>query len=415
MKVGGYEFEVLRNYDLLQRIVRNSDYERLCEEITFDKDGFAEIDPLSLANVENDIEKFAIKQCDKVIKIRGVTWVKKEYKERLKVREEKINNEQGRLKQIRKKFGLTQPIHPSIILENKFSPEFFSQIPIFERDPFACMLEFHRTENQDGEILSTPIQDDQCFLIRIDRMAPAKAVKSAINEYLTLYREYLPMGLKDSAAPACECLHIGNDQVRLKINMLSFNRDIFREIEKYLAPPTEWIHFKARSGCYSIWDKRKEQASFSEIALKFRVKEDQARKRFRRAFELITGQEYNKSMRQELIRNHLVKKAVNSKGKEQINAFEELGKFEDIKQREKSLEEKRGGPEKQKEKRQKKENSQSDSISDDQMSQLFLKEILEQICPNCPDTECEAKRVTVSTIKDITILECPRVHDYLTS
>jgi len=371
LKDAGYQFEVLRNYDLLQRIVRNPEYSRWCEKISFDNDGFA----------ETDLFVCAIHQeC---------------------------------IKEIRKRFGLKQPIHPSVILQNKYSPEFFSQVPIFERDPFACMLEFHRSKDQDEEIVSTPIHDEQYLLIKVDRLASAKAVESAVKEYCNLYREYLPMGLKNSVVPACDCLQIDRDQARLKINMLSFDRDIFQKLGTYLIPPKERIHFKARDGSYAIWDMRMEREPFSKIALRFGVNEDQSRKRFRRAFDLITGQKYTKALWKELIRNHLTKRAASLEGEEQIKAFETLGEFEDKKSQEKELGEKRGSEEKQKETLQKKESIQANSLEDDQMAQVFLGDILERVCPECPDAECKAKGATVSTIKDLSILNCPRVYHYL--
>lgn len=122
----GYDFEVLLNYDYLQRIARNRDYETLCEKITFDEDGFA--DPPSFSS--NEI-----------------------------------------FEQIRKDFGLTTVVQPSVILRNKYSQEFFSQIPLFERDPFATMLVFQRSENEKGEIISTPIHDAHYLIINIERLA----------------------------------------------------------------------------------------------------------------------------------------------------------------------------------------------------------------------------------------------------
>lgn len=378
MKKSGYNFEVYRNYDILQRIVRNPEYERLCQEMEFDEDGFS--DPLLFKD-------------DQVFE------------------------------QIHNNFGLSSAIEPSVVIEKKYDPEFFSKIPIFEKDPFACMLKFHESSTQridieEAHVISTPISNIHYLDITIDRLAPAKAVKSALKEYLSTYRGCLPMGLRACDKPVCEYLMIDDDRLELRLNMLSFEKDIFQEIERNLSSPSEHLHFEKRNGCYSIWDRRKEQESFSNIALRFKLKHDQCRKRFTNAFKLITGYEYSKSQWKGFIRNHLIKKAQNAREPEQFKAFEELGRFEDVKQQEKLVSEIKTSKDVCKEDGDGKKPSGADgvcssSLYGDPEVTLILKDISENICPNCPDDECKTKQNSTETIEDLSELCCPRIFDYL--
>lgn len=410
----GYEFEVLRNYDTLQRVVRNPDYGRLCENLTFDGDGFAEIDTVTFSNGTSDHVALPDRECEAA----------------LKALQERISQQEGCLENLRKTFGLIQPIQPSVILQHKHRPEFFSQIPIFEKDPFACMLVFQRSKEdtvskkppkpvfpgseEDGGIVSSPIHDTHYLVTDIDLLAPAKAIKSAVKEYLEMYREYLPMTLKGTDSPACEFLHAGMDHARFKVNMLSFDKDIFQEIEKYTTPPKNHMHFEKRNGCYAVWDRRREQEPFSKITLRLGLNEDQARKRFRRAFTLVTGKEYNESIWKELILDYLVKKAKSSSGQEQVEAYKELGKFEKVKQQNRLLMEKEGSEEEQKRKRWMKENIPSNSLCDDPRVAEILIDI-KRLCRACPDTECKAKGLSNQMAEDLSNFDCPQIYKFLTN
>lgn len=376
-----YEYEVLLNYDYLQRVVRNPQYIRLCEEIEFDDTGFA-CHPV-FDDVDDDVETF-----------------------------EKIENE----------FGLLTVVDPSVVIEERYSPEMFSQLPVFNKPPFACRLLFNTIKEKDQDV-SNPIHDRHYLILSIDRLATIDIIKRSIEEYLEAYSKFMPGDLagkeasvkEQSARDSCRFIKaVEENRITARINILAYKRDIFVELTKYITPQSGRIHLEKRDVYYKIWDKRKDRKSFSEIAAKFNLKKEQGRKQFRKAFELIIGREYDKSLWKELVLNHLIKKAKNSSGEEQIRAYKELGKFEDGKQQYKLLREKAGNEKEQEKKLFIKENIQSESLLDDPEVALLLEDI-KRICADCPDTECKAKEGSASTIEDISNLECLKIYDFLTS
>jgi hypothetical protein len=323
MSNDGYEFEVLRIYDTLQRVVRNPDYERLCQDLIFDGDGFTQIDTILLSD------------------------------------DQETRRQEEALTTIRERYGVSQPIHPSVILESKYPPEFFSQIPILEKDPFFCRLVFHRAtadspsvqalfpgSEDNGAIISSPIHNGHYLTLDIDLLAPVKAIKSALKEYMDVYRECLPMGLQ-GGRDLTGCLKtVATEYIRVRIDLLGFEKTAMEIITQCHNPIKDRMRFDERTACYAVWDKRRRyETSYKEklmsmdirsrrdfiwknVAASLGVDEDTARKRYARAYFLITGRKYGVDQWRDEKVKCLVEKAEKLSSRDQIKTWEAILRLE---------------------------------------------------------------------------------------
>ena len=296
-----YKYEVLLKYDYLQRVVRDPRYIRLCEEIKFDDTGFA------CPPVFDDVEAY-----------------------------EKIKNE----------FGLLTVVDPSVVIEERYDPEDFSQLPIFNDAPFACCLLFDTTKGDEKDI-SNPIHDGHYLILSVDRLATIRIIRQSVKEYMKEYRTYMPgdlaglkvkpkeASLEKQAGPhACGFVKTTEEgRVTIKINLLASEKDIFDELKKYIPRTTGRIHLEKRNIYYKIWDRRKEWESFSNIALRFSLKEDQARKSFRRAFTLIRREKYEDVIWQVVVWKHFEKMIEVTSGKAQEEYRKKFAKLKQVSQR----------------------------------------------------------------------------------
>lgn len=232
----GYDYEVLLNYDYLQRIVRHPDYQKFCEDLIFDKEGFAITDLLLL--ISDESEK---------IKLRD-----KERQELEKKEKEGIDKQRNLLDKIRNEFRVTEPIDPKKVRTEKYPPEFYSNIPFFEKNPFAVSLIFLRTgTDEKGRLISTPIHEGHFLLMDIDPLAIyKKQVKSGVKDYISTYKEMVE-GEYTAIIP-CELLRKNDILITIKIDLLADEKDIFSEIRKYINPATDRTHIKKKG--WVLWN-----------------------------------------------------------------------------------------------------------------------------------------------------------------
>jgi hypothetical protein len=157
-----------------------------------------------------------------------------------------------------------------------------------------------------------------------------------------------------------------------------------------------------------VWKLRKQRMNFGNISAKLDISEDLARKRFYRAFELITGKKYEKTIWQDLIRQALVERATSSEGQHDEHVWKELLDFEETKQHEKHASEEQIemaiAPQ-----------STGASIFGDPRSPSVLQDI-ERICQKCIDSNCYES--FLKAVKDREIESwhaCPNIYKFLKS
>jgi hypothetical protein len=278
----GYDFEVLYNWDCLQRIVRHPKYKKLCEYLEFDNAGFA------LRELRRNPNS--------LIESGHHSWQRLE-----KAENERIAGQERLLEHIRSRFGLVAPVQTEIILSKKYAPSFFSNIPMFNKNPFAVSFISSRTkEDKNGEILLNPIHQGHFLVLKIDAAAHFKSqIVSGVKELIDAYRGMIARKYK--IVKPCRRLRQrlrgsnGEMSMTFKIDLLADEKDVLRELRKAigLTPTQNRYHLEKRINYYEIWDKRADWVSFSEIANEYDINLSAAKKRFQRAFDLIFNRKYH--------------------------------------------------------------------------------------------------------------------------
>lgn len=254
----GYQYEVQLNYDSIQRIARHPEYRRLCDQIIFDKHGFAEID-------------FTV--FDK-------------------------NEHKNAVESIREKFGINTPIKPDRIISGEISAETIAALPdISPRGPFAVELYYLSRSENGGMLESHPTSANNKILLRICRQARLKnQVVSGIKEYLHFSRGFADKSIR-TGTPV-QLIDKDRNAITILIDVLSDEGVIISNVSKYIKNQPGRFHPK-RLDYYRIWDKKAyEVKSFQKIAEEInrtksgpKVTADLIRKRFAIAHGLIFGED----------------------------------------------------------------------------------------------------------------------------
>ena len=321
----GYDFEVLYNWDCLQRIARHPKYEKLCKDLDFDKDVIAVKESLSRDTSQLDVkwEKFKLlaseeyKALTKDKPSKSAEYLKNYPQKEDQYLRDLFGEEDSKtalhkklLERIRIRFGLITPIRPDFIRENKYPPiikhsdgreeSLFSAMPIFHRNPFAVSFISSRPkEDKDGNILLNPIHEWHFLVLKIDVAAHFKSqIVSGVKELIDAYRGMIMRKYK--IVKPCrrlkQRLRGSDDEISMtfKIDLLADEKDIISELHKAigLKPSKNRYHLEKRINYYEIWDERAEGVSFPEIAQEYGIKLDTAKKRFQCAFELIFDRNY---------------------------------------------------------------------------------------------------------------------------
>jgi hypothetical protein len=135
----------------------------------------------------------------------------------------------------------------------------------------------------------------------------------------------------------------------------------------------ERLHFKARLASYKIYDLRKERTPFRDVAVKLKMRLDEAKVNFRSAYSLITGKVYDKPTWLEMLRTTLKQKV--AKTPSDPEAWQDLAKMEERYQREITVPTERFS------------DNDISGIEEHTIRALTLEQAL-NICKQCRDTEC---------------------------
>jgi len=190
--------------------------------------------------------------------------------------------------------------------------------------------------------------------------------------------------------------------ITLKINITQKDKHILESLKLYLDYYRQFTGkdsgrnhtAKETEFYYKVWDERLSLTSFSEIALKFGITAEAARKQFRKAYELILGEKYDKASVPEIIDDYLSRK----------RDFKKLLQHSDIKQQHKIA---------QNEDAVKiREMTPDNSIDGDPEVYSLLKDIHKEFCQKCSDLKCKEtfESGDLKVLKD-----CPRAITYLQS
>jgi hypothetical protein len=199
--------------------------------------------------------------------------------------------------------------------------------------------------------------------------------------------------------------------IKLKIDIsLDANiNQIISEIKECIEEAQELIsasakkkkrhHFDKREVYYQIWDMRKECKSFREIALRLNISEHVAEKRFKKAFELITGNKYEKEYWIKHLSNHF----------ERIIKKDGAIDFKRIKNLSKKMEPSSIGV------RSANVDLMKSLDSYNQVKKFILITDIEKICRNCQDSTCRDNMKKAMKREEFEHCNpCPKIIKYLT-
>lgn len=227
---------------------------------------------------------------------------------------------------VRNAFGLALLFDPT-----KDLPKKDSTILDLYKDPLAVSFEWHKEAGY-----STPIWDDHFIRLKID-IGPNRDM----GEILAEVQEFI------------EDARTGLD-----------NSERLEDKRRY---------FEKRSLCYKVWDMRTVPVPFKKIAISQNISEDTAKKRFKKAFELIVGKEYQKEIWKKLFPRELAQQHLC------------VGNIEYVKGKE-------------------------DDPSLFGPSEMRLWYDIERICAKCPDSECR-ELPFIERIERMK--ECSKIYQFL--
>jgi hypothetical protein len=166
---------------------------------------------------------------------------------------------------------------------------------------------------------------------------------------------------------------------------------------------------------FTVWDMREEGKSFLEIKESHGITIDLAKKRFYRAFSLITDQAYNKKIWAKLLRAHLEKIATTTRPTDK-EFWDQVAKIEEVKQPHlipKNIKDDVGIE----------RNPMEPVGQDGNYEREILVSDLRKICFSCPDSSCRTKTTQCLSEFEAGDMgaftdhqpDCPKFYNYLKS
>lgn len=162
-----------------------------------------------------------------------------------------------------------------------------------------------------------------------------------------------------------------------------------------------------------VWDLRSEGMSFSEISRSKKITIDLARKRFYRAYQLISGEDYDKNLWKNLLRQNIERLAKTEKRLDK-KFWQRVMKLESLPQIDKN-------PKLKEDKNGNKKPIFDDVGHDDNYDLKIIIFDLKKLCLKCPDASCRAETLQCLTEYEAGGMnaftdfkpDCPKFYDYL--
>jgi hypothetical protein len=176
-----------------------------------------------------------------------------------------------------------------------------------------------------------------------------------------------------------------DSHIKLKIDIrpeISLNQILF-EVKEYIKEARELLpdfkeknqraHFEKREDYYKIWDLRIERMPFKDIALKLKIKESTAINRFKSAYKLILGENYDRRFWSELMRKNFEDNIIKDDGSFNIDYWQKLSKLEESKQTGRQFYE---------------TEPIVSNLTENQIEEFENIESIKEMCQRCSDSDC---------------------------